>query len=106
MEPKTENEVKVVADAAIESTENSSVESTNIDNVDVESIDVVNTSTDEESASVESADGESTEAEVKRLSTKEIIAYLAEKFPACFSIQGNAKALKIGIFQDLSLIHI
>lgn len=40
--------------------------------------------------------------EVKRLSTKEIIAYLAEKFPACFSIEGPAKALKIGIFQDLS----
>jgi len=40
--------------------------------------------------------------EVKRLSTKEIIAYLAEKFPACFSIDGPAKALKIGIFQDLS----
>ncbi len=41
-------------------------------------------------------------AEVKRLSTKEIIAYLAEKFPKCFSIEGPAKALKIGIFQDLS----
>ncbi len=42
------------------------------------------------------------DAEVKRLSTKEIIAYLAEKFPKCFSIDGPAKALKIGIFQDLS----
>jgi len=41
-------------------------------------------------------------AKVKRLSTKEIIAYLAEKFPKCFSIDGPAKALKIGIFQDLS----
>jgi ProP effector len=38
----------------------------------------------------------------KRTSTKEIIAYLAEKFPACFSIEGAAKPLKIGIFQDLA----
>jgi ProP effector len=42
------------------------------------------------------------DTEVKRLSTKEIIAYLADKFPKCFSIDGPAKALKIGIFQDLS----
>lgn len=42
------------------------------------------------------------EAETKRISTKEIIAYLAEQFPACFSIQGPAKALKIGIFQELA----
>lgn len=42
------------------------------------------------------------EAEVKRISTKEIIAYLAEKFPACFSIDGQAKPLKIGIFQELA----
>ncbi len=44
----------------------------------------------------------SADVEVKRISTKEIIAYLAEKFPACFSIEGNAKPLKIGIFQDLA----
>ncbi|MBA6390779.1 RNA chaperone ProQ [Colwellia sp. BRX10-3] len=42
------------------------------------------------------------DAEVKRISTKEIIAYLAEKFPACFSVEGAAKPLKIGIFQDLA----
>jgi ProP effector len=42
------------------------------------------------------------EAEVKRTSTKDIIALLAEKFPACFSIQGAAKPLKVGIFQDLA----
>ena len=42
------------------------------------------------------------ETESKRTSTKDIIAYLAEKFPACFSIQGPVKPLKIGIFQDLS----
>lgn len=40
--------------------------------------------------------------ETKRTSTKEIIAYLAEKFPACFSIEGPVKPLKIGIFQDLA----
>jgi len=42
------------------------------------------------------------EAEVKRTSTKEIIAYLAEKFPACFSLEGPAKPLKVGIFQELA----
>jgi len=40
--------------------------------------------------------------ETKRISSKEIIAYLAEKFPACFSIEGVAKPLKIGIFQELA----
>jgi len=40
--------------------------------------------------------------ETKRTSTKEIIAYLAEKFPACFSLEGPVKPLKIGIFQDLA----
>lgn len=40
--------------------------------------------------------------ETKRISNKEIIAYLAEKFPACFSIEGTAKPLKVGIFQDLA----
>lgn len=40
--------------------------------------------------------------ETKRTSTKEIIAYLNEKFPACFSLEGPAKPLKVGIFQDLS----
>ncbi len=40
--------------------------------------------------------------ETKRISNKEIVAYLAEKFPACFSVDGAAKPLKIGIFQDLA----
>lgn len=40
--------------------------------------------------------------ETKRISSKEIIAYLAEKFPACFSVEGAAKPLKVGIFQDLA----
>lgn len=42
-------------------------------------------------------------SEVKKLSNnKEVIAYLAEKFPACFSVEGDAKPLKIGIFDDLA----
>lgn len=40
--------------------------------------------------------------ETKRTSNKEIIAYLSEKFPACFSVEGPVKPLKVGIFQDLS----
>lgn len=42
------------------------------------------------------------ETEIKRMSTKEIITYLTEKFPECFSIKGPVKPLKVGIFQDLS----
>lgn len=34
--------------------------------------------------------------------SKEVIAFLAETFPACFSVKGEAKPLKIGIFQDLA----
>jgi ProP effector len=40
--------------------------------------------------------------ETKRTSTKEIIAYLVEKFPGCFSLEGPAKPLKVGIFQELA----
>lgn len=41
--------------------------------------------------------------EVKKLSNnKEVLAYLVEKFPACFSMAGQAKPLKIGIFEDLA----
>ncbi|WP_018651228.1 RNA chaperone ProQ [Actinobacillus capsulatus] len=35
-------------------------------------------------------------------SVKEVIAYLANKFPLCFSIEGDAKPLKVGLFQDLA----
>lgn len=35
-------------------------------------------------------------------SVKEVIAYLADKFPLCFSIEGDAKPLKVGLFQDLA----
>ncbi|MCF2947147.1 RNA chaperone ProQ [Paraglaciecola aquimarina] len=34
--------------------------------------------------------------------SKEVINFLVETFPACFSAKGDAKPLKIGIFQDLA----
>ena len=55
------------------------------------------TKTENEVASNADANSES-----KRVSAKEIIAYLAEKFPACLSLEGPAKPLKIGIFQELA----
>lgn len=62
------------------------------------------TDTNTEAVAAETATIESKapETEIKRTSTKEIIAYLAEKFPACFSLDGPAKPLKIGIFQELA----
>ncbi|MFP1765925.1 RNA chaperone ProQ [Lonsdalea quercina] len=42
------------------------------------------------------------ENQPKLNSSKEVIAYLAEHFPLCFSIEGEARPLKIGIFQDLA----
>ncbi|UAX42562.1 RNA chaperone ProQ [Pasteurella canis] len=38
----------------------------------------------------------------KLTNNKDIIAYLVEKFPLCFSLEGEAKPLKIGLFQDLA----
>ena len=35
--------------------------------------------------------------------SKEVIAFLAESFPNCFSTEGDARPLKIGIFQDLAV---
>ncbi|MDF7671204.1 RNA chaperone ProQ [Orbaceae bacterium ESL0721] len=32
---------------------------------------------------------------------REIITYLVKQFPNCFSLEGSAKPLKIGIFQDI-----
>ena len=38
-----------------------------------------------------------------KLSTsKEVIAYLAEQFPGCFTLEGDARPLKIGIFDELA----
>lgn len=43
------------------------------------------------------------QTEAKKPSTvKEVIALLAEHYPNCFSVQGPAKPLKIGVFQDLA----
>lgn len=38
----------------------------------------------------------------KSLPIKDTIAYLVEKFPLCFSLEGEAKPLKIGLFQELA----
>src|SRR5690554_1398945 len=38
----------------------------------------------------------------KLKNSKEVITYLAERFPLCFVATGEAKPLKIGIFQDLA----
>ena len=38
----------------------------------------------------------------KLKNSKELIAYLCECFPACFILDGEAKPLKIGIFQGLA----
>lgn len=44
---------------------------------------------------------ESNEA-ARRMTGKEVIAFLASQFPNCFSIQGESKPLKIGIFDELA----
>lgn len=41
------------------------------------------------------------ENQPKLNSSKEVIAFLAERFPKCFSAEGEARPLKVGIFQDL-----
>lgn len=42
------------------------------------------------------------ETQQKFSNSKEVIAFLAQSFPNCFSLEGEAKPLKIGIFQELS----
>lgn len=42
------------------------------------------------------------ENQEKFSNSKELIAFLAQTFPLCFSVDGEAKPLKIGIFQELS----
>ena len=44
---------------------------------------------------------ESMEQQPKFTENREIIEFLSEKFPACFSVSGDAKPLKIGLFQEL-----
>mgnify|MGYP006196981215 CR=1 FL=1 len=41
------------------------------------------------------------EPQVKPHNVKEIVALLSEQFPLCFTLSGEAKPLKVGIFQDL-----
>ncbi len=41
------------------------------------------------------------ENQPKLNSSKEVIAFLAGQFPQCFCVEGEAKPLKIGIFQDI-----
>lgn len=41
------------------------------------------------------------ESSDKFTSSKEVIAFLASTFPDCFTLEGDAKPLKIGIFQDI-----
>lgn len=41
------------------------------------------------------------ETNAKPQNVKEIVAILAGQFPLCFSLEGPAKPLKVGIFQDL-----
>ncbi|RLM25288.1 RNA chaperone ProQ [Brenneria alni] len=41
------------------------------------------------------------ENQPKLNSSKEVIALLAERFPLCFTTEGETRPLKIGIFQDL-----
>ncbi len=43
-----------------------------------------------------------TEESNKATNVKEVLAYLVTQFPGCFSLAGEAKPLKIGIFQDLA----
>jgi ProP effector len=84
METKIENEVKATTETDA-----------------TKKVDVANELTEENEAATD-VTVEAATTESKRTSTKEIIAYLAEKFPSCFSIDGVAKPLKVGIFQDLA----
>ncbi len=44
----------------------------------------------------------STTSSEKFTNNKAVLTYLAEKFPRCFILEGEAKPLKINIFQDLA----
>lgn len=46
---------------------------------------------------------ENQQSSEKLPTSKAVIAYLAEQFPQCFTIEGEAKPLKIGIFDDLAV---
>lgn len=38
----------------------------------------------------------------KLANNKQVIAYIAERFPKCFTLEGEARPLKVGIFKDLA----
>lgn len=38
----------------------------------------------------------------KLANNKQVIAYIVERFPKCFSLEGEARPLKIGIFKDVA----
>lgn len=44
------------------------------------------------------------ENQPKLNSSKEVITFLAERFPHCFSAEGEARPLKIGIFRIWSSV--
>jgi ProP effector len=83
METKTESEVSVDVEAV---------------EAQVETVETGETV----EAQAEIAETVEVKVETKRTSTKEIITYLVTKFPACFSVDGPAKPLKVGIFQELA----
>lgn len=56
----------------------------------------------EQSMSEQKVEQQTEQTQKTNPSTKEVVAYLAEKFPACFSLEGEAKPLKKGIFQELA----
>lgn len=63
------------------------------------------TNNEHEEPQVEQAQTQADQAasEAKRLpNSKAVIGYLAELFPNCFTIAGDALPLKIGIFEDLA----
>jgi len=58
--------------------------------------------TDQVTVAEQAADASSDEISEKLKTNKQVVLYLIEKFPKCFIAQGEAKPLKIGIFQDIT----
>lgn len=49
------------------------------------------------------AEQQEVQTEIQKFAnSKEIIAFLAQKFPKCFILEGECRPLKIGLFQDLA----
>jgi len=90
------NPTKVVDETVAEENTVSTTDETNINEVVTES---VNNDTESVTADTNSVESESVP---KPQTNKELIAYLADKFPKCFILKGAAKPLKIGIFQELA----